>query len=76
MDLKPWHYDSVRYGDYFWEYAVKTEVYNDLINMKNNYGEADKQKDNDTYVNLVALAEKETVKEDSYFNSLLKKNRS
>ena len=41
--------------------------------MKNNYGEADKQKDKDTYVNLVALAEKETVKEDSYFNSLLKK---
>ena len=73
MDLKPWHYDGVRYGDYFWKYAVNTEVYNELINMKNNYGEADKQKDKDTYVNLVALAKKETVKEDSYFNSLLKK---
>lgn len=34
---KPWYYDDVPYGDVFWEYAKKSNFYNDVLRFKNNF---------------------------------------
>lgn len=43
--LKPWQYDEVQYKDYFWKFAKKVPYYEELINIKNNYSEENKQED-------------------------------
>ena len=34
---KPWFYDDVPYGEYFWEYAKKTDYYEDILEIKKNF---------------------------------------
>lgn len=67
---KPWHYDNVLYGDYFWKYAKKTEYYDLIMAEKNNYTEAQKQRDIDAYDRLVSLAIKDTMDENNYKRSM------
>jgi len=45
LNFKPWHYDNVRYQEYFWKYAEKTPYYQRLLDMKNTYSLDDKEKD-------------------------------
>ena len=56
---KPWHYDNIRYKDYFWKYAKKTEYYNQICKIKENYSEEERFKDMQQYKNLKNLAQKE-----------------
>lgn len=63
---KPWHYDNVLFGDYFWEYANKTKCVDEILNEKNNYDDAKKQRDADAYVRLVNLAIADTNDENNY----------
>lgn len=34
---KPWYYDDVPYGRYFWEYATKTNYYDRIMEIKNGF---------------------------------------
>ena len=34
---KPWYYDDVPYGDVFWDYAQKSNFYNEVMEFKNNF---------------------------------------
>ena len=43
--LKPWHYEDVLYGDVFWDYAKKSNYYDELVNIQKNYSDKDKQTD-------------------------------
>ena len=56
---KPWHYDNIRYKDYFWKYAKKTEYYNQICKIKENYSEEERFNDMQQYKNLKNLAQKE-----------------
>ena len=56
---KPWHYDNIRYKDYFWKYAKKTEYYNQICKIKENYSEEERFNDMQQYKNLKSLAQKE-----------------
>lgn len=58
--FKPWHFDDVLYQEYFWEYAKKTEFYNDILTIKENYTEQEKFRDQGQFTELVKLAKKET----------------
>ena len=58
--FKPWHFNDVLYQEYFWKYARNTEFYNDILNLKENYTEKEKFRDQEQFVNLVKLAKKET----------------
>lgn len=42
---KPWCYDDVDYGDYFWEYAKKSPFYDEICAYKKNYSDEQKKKD-------------------------------
>ena len=45
LSYKPWHFDNIMYQDYFWYYAKKTDFYDDIIKIKNEY--TDEQRNND-----------------------------
>ena len=60
INYKPWKYDGVVYGELFWEYAKRTRFYNELLEAKNSYTEAEKQRDQSQYDSLVELAINET----------------
>lgn len=36
MFAKPWKYDDVLYQEHFWEYAAKTDFYDNICNIKNS----------------------------------------
>lgn len=42
---KPWCYDGVQYGEYFWEYIKNTGYENYALNYKQNYSEEQKKND-------------------------------
>lgn len=56
---KPWHYDNILYGKYFWDYASRTEFYNELKKMKEDFNEEMEKADREADKNLRALAQME-----------------
>ncbi len=56
---KPWHFEDVAYNEYFWEYAKKTEFYDEIIEIKESYTEEQKFKDREAEKGLAELAAKE-----------------
>lgn len=57
---KPWHYDNTRYGEYFWKNAEKTEFYDYILNIKNNFTDEMKFQDIEADKNLRAMAKRES----------------
>ena len=57
---KPWRYDNIKYQEYFWKYAKKTEYYDFICKVKENYTEQDRFNDIQQYKNLKALAQEES----------------
>lgn len=56
---KPWHYDNIPLGNYFWELAERTEYYDKLKQLKNNFTEDMKYQDRIADEKLRELAKKE-----------------
>ena len=56
---KPWHYDNIKYKEYFWKYAKKTEYYNEICKIKENYSEEERFNDMQQFKTLKNLAQKE-----------------
>ena len=57
---KPWHFDDILYQDIFWSYAKKTEFYEKISEIKNNYTNEQKNKDIESDKALRKLAQKES----------------
>lgn len=72
LNWKPWHYDNIMYEEYFWYYAAKTPYYNHILQLKNNYTNENKLRDELAYHNLVQLALCEQNKENTYYSQTLK----
>ena len=36
---KPWCYDNIQYEDYFWNYAQKSDYYDQIVDFKKNYSD-------------------------------------
>lgn len=53
---KPWCYDDIQYEDYFWNYAKKSEFYDDIVKFKNTYSEEQKESDKNCMETLVTKA--------------------
>lgn len=75
MVSKPWHYKDCRYSSYFWEYAKQTSVYEEVLDILNNYSSVQKEKDLLSCERLEKLAIAETVKENNYLNLTMKKSK-
>ncbi|MBQ9780572.1 MAG: 1-acyl-sn-glycerol-3-phosphate acyltransferase [Clostridia bacterium] len=76
MTSKPWHYGDCRHGDVFWKYAAETSVYKELLAILSAYTDAERERDRISCENLLALAVKETNREDNYLNRLNRQNRN
>ena len=59
LAYKPWHFEDILYKEYFWKYAKKTEFFNEINKIKNEYTEEERFKDMEQYKNLKDLAQKE-----------------
>lgn len=66
LNFKPWHYENVRYEEPFWKYAKKTPYYKDLIKMREEYSQAEKERDDLAFSNLLKMAHDETFGENNY----------
>ena len=55
---KPWHYADTINGEYFWEYAKKSEFYQYILNEFNGYTDEDKKRDMQSFVELTKGIEK------------------
>ena len=66
---KPWHFDNVLYQDYFWNYANKTEFYNQIREIRNTYSDEAKFTDMEQFKALKNLCnfESECVGDDRKF---------
>ncbi len=60
INFKPWRYDDIVFGEFFWQFAEKTPYYSSLLEAKNNYSNEEKARDAEQYKALEELAEKET----------------
>lgn len=60
LNYKPWHYDNILYEEYFWQYAKKTEFYEEIKKIKDDYSEEQRFIDMQQYENLKILAQKES----------------
>ncbi len=76
MTSKPWHYADCRHGDIFWRYAEQTSVYEEILQVLNGYTDEQRERDRISCDNLLALAVKETLREDNYLNVLNRSNRA
>jgi len=75
LGWKPWHYENVRYEEYFWQYASQTEYYDLLQNQLKTYGEDKKQKDMESYENLKNMAISDTLDYNNYKNTMEREQR-
>lgn len=76
MTSKPWHYEDCRHGDIFWSYAKETSVYEEILEVLNAYTDEQRERDRISCDNLLALAVKETNREDNFLNQINKAKRS
>lgn len=60
LAYKPWHFEDILYKEFFWEYAKKTEFFDLIQSIKENYSEEDRLKDIEKDKKLRRLAKKET----------------
>ena len=71
LALKPWKYENIRYEEHFWKYAKRTEYYQMLLDMRNNY--KNQEVDDLMLKNLMQTAEDYIVNPNNYKNTLKKK---
>jgi len=65
---KPWHFESGKYAEFFWKYAMGTKYYSVLKDELANYGEKEMRRDNESGEHLLMLAQQEIANENNYFN--------
>lgn len=58
LSNKPWHYPETINGEHFWKYAEKSEFYPALRETLNNYSDADRKRDYDSFLELLGSIEK------------------
>ena len=76
MTSKPWHYADCRHGDIFWKYAAETSVYEEIRAVLDGYTDAERERDRISCDNLLALAVKETNREDNYLKCVNRDRRA
>lgn len=66
MFNKPWQYDNVPYGKYFWKYAEMTEFYDAILSIRRAFGKKDEEMQELGLVNLIDSAKKISMSDDNF----------
>lgn len=72
INWKPWHYENVLYEEYFWNFAKQTDFYEEILAMRNAYGQDLKDRDQKQYENLVQMAITDSNDPNNYCNTVAK----
>ena len=79
MASRPWNYDGILYGEYFWKYAETSGFYEEICKIKSSRTPMDAEGDQRVFDSLVSLAideirraeeEKERAKNHRFFRTL------
>lgn len=70
INWKPWHYKNTLYEEYFWDFAKQTDFYDEILAMRDAYGDDLKQRDANAYVNLVKMAEEDIANPKGYWKTV------
>ncbi len=68
MVAKPWHFHDCRLKEYFWKYAEKTSVYEEILEVLKNYTDEQRAKDFESGERLAETARQEALRIDTYIN--------
>lgn len=60
LAFKPWHFEDILYKEFFWMYAQETEYFDMIQEIRENYTEEDRFRDNQQHGKLVKLAKRES----------------
>ena len=60
LAFKPWHFEDILYKEFFWMYAQETEYFGMIQEIRENYTNEDRFKDNQQHDRLVRLARRES----------------
>ena len=69
LTAKPWHYKGIPYERYFWQYAMKTDYYEYLLSLRNDYSEQHKERDKSCEKTLIEMCRNEIANEHNYYNT-------
>lgn len=73
LNRKPWHQTGVKYEEYFWKYADKTD-FSSLIHEKlANYSDKARENDNLGLMNLIKMCVSEAESDQNYYNLYVKR---
>lgn len=72
INWKPWHYADVLYENYFWDYAKQTDFYEQILKMRDEYGQDKKDRDQMQYERLCKMAEEDSNDPNNYANTVVK----
>jgi len=75
LAVKPWQDENCRYGKQFWDVAAQTAYYDEIQEVRRNFGEKDAQKVEAAGQNLMHLALSEILNEDNYYNRFVLKEK-
>lgn len=67
---KPWQYDDVIDGEYFWEYAKRSPFYELILDRKRNFGEEEKAASEAMAKEIILHANKIVASDDTFVKSL------
>ena len=60
LAYKPWHFENIKYQEYFWKYANKTKYVDKIASIKNSYTKEQAKKDALSHEALLKLAKDES----------------
>ena len=69
---KPWQYDDVIDGEYFWDYAIKSLFYNEIRQRKENFSDVEKAEKEVTAHEILEHALKIVESDDTFAKKLCK----
>ncbi len=67
---KPWQYDDVMYGDFFWKYAKKSPFYEEILKRKNEFGDEERAVKAATAMEILEHALRIVASEDTFVAKL------
>lgn len=57
LNFKPWHYKGIRYEEFFWKYASRSPFYQELIALRDNFSDKQKEADEQGFIKLQQTAQ-------------------
>lgn len=70
MVSKPWHFKNCRFQEYFWKYAKETPVYEEILEVLDDYTDEERAEDVASCDRLLQTAIDETNREDNYLKQV------